>query len=103
MKIIMETNSQNAETNTPQVEPQKQEENKIEVFNGEFLHPSLDIKDNILTVGFRYRSKPNEEKNIFIVVVKGSVQTIDVDSFTIEEKTYYFEKRNRKLMRMEEK
>jgi len=80
-----------------------QDNNRLEVFDGEFLHPSLDIKDNILTLGFRYRSKSREEKNIFVVVTEGNVLTIDADSFDKKEKTYYFEKRNRKLMRIEEK
>lgn len=80
-----------------------QDKNQIEVFDGEFLHPSLDIKDNILTLGFRYRSKSREEKNIFVVVSDGNVLTIDSDSFERKEKTYYFETRNRRLMRVEEK
>ncbi len=81
----------------------QQNKDQIEVFDGEFLHPSLDIKDNTLTLGFRYRSKSREEKNIFVVVVDGTVQTTDADSFERKEKNYYFEKRNRKLIRIEEK
>lgn len=80
-----------------------QDKNQIEAFDGEILHPSLDIKDNILTLGFRYCSKSREEKNIFVVVSDGNVLTIDSNSFERKEKTYYFETRNRKLMRIEEK
>ena len=60
-----------------QNEPGK--ENQLEVFDGELLHPSLDIKDGILTVGFRYRSKPQEEKEVFIVVYAGNIQIINRD------------------------
>ncbi len=80
-----------------------QDDVQIEVFDGVFLHPSLDIKDNILCLGFRYRSKRQEEKNIFIIITDGIISTIDLDSFERKEKNYYFEKRNRKLMRIEEK
>jgi len=80
-----------------------QDNKQIEYFDGVFFHPSLDIKDNILVIGFRYRSGPQEDKNIFITIIEGSVQIIYGDSFTRNNKAYYFEKRNRKLMRIEEK
>ncbi len=101
----MNQNSRVLENNSSQEDSKvvQQDKEQIEVFDGEFLHPSLDIKDNILTLGFRYRSKSREEKNIFVVVADGTVQTIDSDSFERKEKNYYFEKRNRKLMRIEEK
>src|SRR3989344_397130 len=84
-----------------QNEPGK--ENQLEVFDGELLHPSLDIKDGILAIGFRYRSTLKEEKEVFIVVYAGNIQIINAESFTENEKTYYFEKRSRKLIRIEEK
>jgi len=57
-------------------------DNKIEMFNGESLHPSLDIKDGILVIGFRYRSKQYEEKEIFLVVNNGNIEVVYTDSFT---------------------
>ena len=103
MKIIMGKNSQNIKNNDLKIECKKQEEDSFEIFNGQFLHPSLDIKDDILTIGFRYRAKLHEERNIFIVVIKGSPQIINVDTFPIGDKNYYFENRNRKLVRLEQK
>lgn len=76
---------------------------KIEAFDGELLHPSLDIKNGILTLGFRYRVKPKEEKEIFIISNNGSIRTTGDDSFYIKEKLYCFEKRVRKLARIEER
>ena len=77
--------------------------NQLEVFDGELLHPSLDIKDGILVIGFRYRSKPNEEKDIFVVVSEGNIQIVTSESFKVKEKNYYFERRGRKLIRIEER
>ena len=78
-------------------------DNQLEVFDGELLHPSLDIKDGILIIGFRYRSKPQEEKDFFVVVSKGNIEIVNTEFFTKKEKFYYFEKRGRKLIRIEEK
>ena len=77
---------------------------KIEVFDGELLHPSLDIKGTVLVLGFRYRSKPNEEKDVYVVsMADGRKFLCQGDSFSTEDKTYHFEKRGRKLARIEEK
>ena len=38
----------------------------IKEFDGEMLHPSLDIKNDILVLGFRYRVKPDEEQELFL-------------------------------------
>ena len=37
--------------------PTKGDSEPVEGFDGEILHPGLDIKDGILTLGFRYRDK----------------------------------------------
>ena len=77
---------------------------KEEIFDGEMFHPSLDIKDDILVIGFRYRSKPNEEKEMFLVVDSdNNIGVIKSGSFKRKDKSYFFEKKNRKLMSIEEK
>lgn len=83
----------------------KENENKaqFEVFDGELLHPSLDIKNAVLCLGFRYRAKAQEEKEIFVIVNNNEIQTIETDSFNINDKLYCLEKRGRKLVRIEEK
>src|SRR3990167_3144466 len=48
---------------------EKKRADKIEVFDGELLHPSLDIKGTVLVLGFRYRSKPNEEKDMLVYII----------------------------------
>lgn len=78
---------------------QKQEE----IFDGEMLHPSLDIRDDLLVIGFRYRSKPNEEKEIFLVADPDGIKVIKSDSFKLKDKSYFFEKKGRKLVRIEER
>lgn len=79
------------------------QDNQLETFDGEFLHPSLDIKSGILVLGFRYRAKSQEEKEIFVVVNNRVIQMVEGDSFKIKEQLYCFEKRVRKLARIEEK
>lgn len=78
-------------------------ENELEIFDGVFLHPSLDIKDNILVLGFRYRSKSQKEEEAFAVISKDYIQIVTGESFEMAGKTYHFEKRGRKLMRLDER
>lgn len=86
-------------------EPEKEERVgvKFTAFDGELLHPSLDIKDGVLVIGFRYRSTPKEEKEIFVVASNSNVEAVTTESVTLKDKLYYFEKRSRKLVRIEEK
>jgi hypothetical protein len=80
-----------------------EQNSKFDAFDGEILHPSLDIKNGLLVIGFRYRCKPQEEKEIFVVANKGNIQTVDTEFFTDANKLYFFDKRGRKLVRIEEK
>src|SRR3989344_6384848 len=80
-----------------------EQDNKFESFDGELLHPSLDIKNGVLVLGFRYLAKQKEERAIFVIVSGGTIQTTGDDSFKIKDKTYWLVKRGRKLMRVEEK
>jgi len=75
----------------------------IEEFDGEIMHPSLDIKNNILVLGFRYRLKPDEEQDLFLTVKNGMITFHTEKSFEHEGKRYFFEKGKRKLIRLEEK
>lgn len=76
---------------------------KFTTFDGDLLHPSLDIKDGVLVIGFRYRVSQKEEKEIFVVASNGDVEATDGDSINIKDKLYYFEKGRRKLVRIEDK
>jgi len=77
----------------------------IKEFDGEMLHPSLDIKNHILVLGFRYRINLNEEQNLFLTV-KDGVITCSTDTekfFEQKEKKYFFDVRKRRLIRIEER
>ncbi len=75
----------------------------IKEFDGEILHPSLDIKNDILVIGFRYRAKQDEEQELFLIVKKGNIACYTERFFEQEGKRYFFEKGKRKLIRIEER
>jgi len=80
-----------------------QKNNKIEEFEGEFLHPSLDIKRGILTLGFRYIAKNREEKEIFLIAKADNLKISSEDTFELDGKRYFLETKGRKLGRIEER
>ena len=68
----------------------------IKEFDGELLHPSLDIKNNILIMGFRYREKPDEEKELFIIAKNQNIAHMaGIGYFEDEGKKYFLEKGKR--------
>lgn len=75
----------------------------FETFDGELLHPSLDIKNDILVLGFRYCSKALKEEVMFVMTSEGNIQLTNAESFTVADKLYVLDKRRRKLARIEEK
>jgi hypothetical protein len=75
----------------------------IKEFDGEILHPSLDIKEGILIVGFRYRESLDEEKELFLVVKDDNIEYQTEKFFEHKGRRYFFEKGKRKLMRLEER
>ena len=76
--------------------------NKIEGFEGRTLHPSLDVKDGILILGFRYRATVEQEE-MFLVARNGNVEILYETSFENDDATYFIELRKRKLARLEER
>lgn len=75
----------------------------IKEFDGEIIHPSFDIKDEILVLGFRYRAEPEEEKELFLIVKDGNIEYHTERFFEHKGKRYFFEKGKRKLVRLEER
>lgn len=75
----------------------------IKEFDGEIIHPSLDIRNGVLVVGFRYREKPDEEKELFLVAKSGNVEYHTERFFEHDGKRYFFEKGKKKLVRLEER
>lgn len=76
---------------------------KIEGFDGEILHPSLDIHGDILTLGFRYRAATKKEENIILVIRKGMIEITQGESFAIDGREYSFEMKGRKLIRIQDR
>lgn len=69
----------------------------IEGFDGEMLHPALDIRDNVLVVGFRYRSKSGKNEDLVLIVRSSSIEHFGESGFSLSEngKNYYVEKAHR--------
>lgn len=76
---------------------------EFEAFDGELLHPSLDIKNGVLILGFRYRAMSLKEEDIFLVVNGGNIQVISNETFNVEGKLYCIERRGRKMIRIDER
>jgi hypothetical protein len=76
---------------------------KIEYFDGVFLHPSLDVKNGIFILGFRFISKDRTTKNIFVVSTEKGIRFSQDDNFEFEGKRYFIETKGRLLVRIEEK
>lgn len=75
----------------------------IKEFDGEIMHPSLDVKNGILVIGFRYREKPDEEKELFLIVSNDGIGYQTDKNFEHKGQRYFLEKGKRKLMRIEER
>jgi len=72
-------------------------------FEGELVHPSLDIKNNILILGFRLRVNQKEEKKIFLITKDGTADISEDDSFEQGGIRYFFDLKKRMLARLEER
>src|SRR5581483_4691846 len=75
----------------------------IEGFDGEFLHPSLDIRNGILVLGFRYKAKSGKDEKFAIVVHGGTPKIVREDEFMIGDKLYVLENRARRLARVNDR
>jgi hypothetical protein len=70
---------------------------KIEGFDGELLHPALDIRDNVLVIGFRYRSKSGKNETLILIVRNGSIEPFDDGGSLSENGTNYFVEKAHRL------
>jgi hypothetical protein len=57
-------------------------QNNIDYFENIAFHPSLDIKDGILVLGFRTKPQIDKEENIFLAVYKGAIP-VEPSKFSI--------------------
>ena len=78
----------------------EKKKNKIDYFDDVSFHPSLDIKNNILVLGFRIKPELDKEKQIFLVVSKKHLQITESSSFEIDNDTYQIEMKGRRLSKL---
>lgn len=64
-------------------------------------HPSLDIKDDVLVLGFRI--KKDKENDLFIISSGGRLLTTEESSFVKNEQSFSIDKKQRKLSRLSQK
>lgn len=84
----------------------KMENQKIEHFKGEFLHPAIDVKDNLLVLGFRYITRDLNENNLFLRTTKEEgweIKLFEENYFELSGKQYFIEDKNRLLPKIEER
>jgi hypothetical protein len=75
----------------------------IQGFEGELVHPSLDIKNGVLVLGFRYRFNQKEEKKIFFIAHDGIVRISEDDLFEANSIRYFVDAKKRMLARLEDR
>jgi len=76
---------------------------KIEGFDGEFLHPSLDIKNGILILGFRNRLSEKDEQKFFLVARNGNIEHFTSTNFEHDSTQYIIDLGKRMLVPLEER
>ncbi|MCX6706498.1 MAG: hypothetical protein NTV24_05395, partial [Candidatus Woesebacteria bacterium] len=67
------------------------------------FHPSLDIKNGILVLGFRIQTAVDKEEEIYLVTSKDSVWLTKEKSFTIDNRNYYIDLKKKKLAKLSRK
>ncbi|MEK9177947.1 MAG: hypothetical protein AAB777_02380, partial [Patescibacteria group bacterium] len=72
----------------------------VDYFEDIAFHPSLDIKDDILVLGFRVKLEIDKEGERFLVISKKGIQITDKDSFKINDKSYCIDLKNRRLSKL---
>ncbi len=67
------------------------------------FHPSIDIKDNVLVLGFRIKKEVDKETNLFVVKTTETLQTIEDPYFEYGGQTYSIDKKKRLLSKLSQK
>lgn len=67
------------------------------------FHPSLDIKDGILVLGFRIKNEKEEETDLYIVKNVKDILATDETSFTCKGESYSIDKKKRTLPKLSQK
>ncbi|MCX6722670.1 MAG: hypothetical protein NT094_01205, partial [Candidatus Staskawiczbacteria bacterium] len=67
------------------------------------FHPSLDIKDNVLVLGFRIKKEKEKEIDLFFIKTNDGYITTEKQEFTHQEQTFSIEKKKRTLSKLSQK
>ena len=67
------------------------------------FHPSLDIKDNILVLGFRIKKEKDKESDLFFINTSDGYITTEKLEFKDKEQTFSIEKKKRVLSKLSQK
>ncbi len=67
------------------------------------LHPSLDVKNDILIFGFRVLDKERKSKNIYVIVNNGTSSLSIKSSLKTENQKYYVDAKNKVLEPLNER
>jgi len=79
---------------------QTTKEESIDYFDEIAFHPSLDIKNNILILGFRIMTKDRAEIPLFVAVENGTIQITNNSSFEVNGNRYSIDLKKRKLEKL---
>jgi hypothetical protein len=69
---------------------------KIDYFEDLMFHPSLDIKNKILVLGFRIKPEKDKEENIFLIASEKSIQITNENYFVVDGISYQINTKNRR-------
>ncbi|MFH1509521.1 MAG: hypothetical protein ABIE68_05120 [bacterium] len=76
---------------------------KIKNYKGELVHPSIDIKNGIAILGFRYFSEEQKDNNLYIISDGNEIDVKYDTNFVFDNNNYSIRLDNRKLANIEEK
>lgn len=79
---------------------QTSENSPIDYFEGRAFHPSLDMKDDILVIGFRIKPRIDEEENLFLIACGGNTWITRESRFEIDGKNHEIDLKKRKLVKL---
>ncbi len=67
------------------------------------FHPSLDIKDDVLVLGFRIKKEKDKESDLFFIKTNDGYITAEQPEFTHDKQTFSIEKKKRVLSKLSQK
>lgn len=77
--------------------------NIIDKNEEKMFHPSLDISDEVLVLGFRIKKEKEKETDIFIIQNSEGISYTEESGFNYKDKYFSIEKKKRVLSRLSEK